>query len=255
MNAIFRDFQQREFVEIGGTQVPVPRRLGYHNQGHLATDPLYGTSSLEERPSWDLSRYTEVTPSAWYGGRDEVTFEDPAYPGGGTRAAGTIVNPREEACPSVPLYDGQPVEVGAAARQTRFRNFGERGTIGQLVARQMEYLQALYELLTVIDRLDPAGMVVSGTIPSGDGTLGWAVNEAPRGTLVHIVRVRNRRVVQFRMAVPTAWNMPVGGMALAGAPWQLAEFIIRGYDPCISCATHMVVVDANHRIVADTVIV
>jgi len=254
MIAIFRDFQRREWVDIGGTQVPVPRTLGYHNQGYLASDALYGASSLDAETSWDLSRYTETRPWAWYSGSSEVTFEDPTYPGGGTSPAGTIEDPRMESYQPVPLYDGQPVEVGAAARLTRFRNFGEKGTIGQMVARQMEYSQALHELIRYVDLLDPAGKVLADTIPSGDGKIGWATNEAPRGTLVHIARVRNRRVEHFRMAVPTAWNMAVAGMALTGAPWQLAELIIRGYDPCLSCATHMVVVDGDRRIVTDRVL-
>lgn len=67
---------------------------------------------------------------------------------------------------------------------------------------------------------------------------GWAANEAPRGTLVHIVRVKERKVRFFKMLVPTSWNMPTAGLALAGSPWQLAEFIVRGYDPCMSCASH-----------------
>jgi coenzyme F420 hydrogenase subunit alpha len=254
MIAIFRDFQRREWVEIGGSQVPVPRALGFHNQGYMATDAQYGTSSLAEEPSWDLSRYTNSRPWAWYGGRDEITFGDPSYPGGGSTPIGTIVDPREESCQDVPLYDGQPVEVGAAARLSRFRNFGEKGTIGQMVARQMVARESLYELINHIDELNPAGKVVADTIPSGDGTLGWAANEAPRGTLVHIVRVRNRNVEHFEMAVPTAWNMVVAGKALTGAPWQLAEVIIRGYDPCLSCATHMMVLDADSRIVADRVL-
>jgi coenzyme F420 hydrogenase subunit alpha len=254
MITLIRNFQRREWIEIGGKQVPVPRTLGYHSQGYLATDPLYGTSSLEEHPSWDPARYIEVSPWAWYGGSDEVTYEDPAYPGGGTSPVGTVVNPRQEMCSPVPLYDGQPVEVGAAARLTRFLTFGERGTIGQLVARQMECVQAVYELRSFIDQLDTAGSVLTGTIPRGDGTSGWAVNEAPRGTLVHIARVRNQRVEHYAMAVPTTWNMPTAGMALAGSPWQLAEFIIRGYDPCLSCATHMIVLDAESRIVADRLI-
>jgi coenzyme F420 hydrogenase subunit alpha len=254
MIALVRDFQRREWVDISGTQVPIPRTLGYHNQGYLATDPLYGTSSLEEHPSWDPARYIEVSPWAWYGGSDEVTFEDPAYPGGGTSPVGTLVNPRQEACSPVPLYDGQPVEVGAAARLTRFLTFSERGTIGQLVARQMECMKTVYELISFIDQLDTDGPVLAGTLPAGDGTPGWAVNEAPRGTLVHVTRVRNRHVVHYTMAVPTTWNMPTAGLALAGSPWQLAEFIIRGYDPCLSCATHMIVLDEEHRIVTDRLI-
>jgi coenzyme F420 hydrogenase subunit alpha len=254
MIALIRDFQQRDWIEIGGKQVPVPKTLGYHNQGSLATDPLYGTSSLEENPSWDLSRYTEVSPVLWYGGTGEVTFEDPSYPGGGTCPAGTEVDPQREMCPAVPLYDGQPVEVGAAARLTRFRHFGEKGTIGQLIARQMECTQAVYELLDCIDQLNTSGAVLADIIPPGDGSLGWATNEAPRGTLVHIATVKDCKVHRFRMAVPTTWNMPTAGMALAGSPWQLAEFIIRGYDPCISCASHILVVNPEGGIVADRIL-
>jgi len=254
MIALIRDFQQRDWVEIGGRQVPVPKTLGYHNQGYLATDPLYGTSSLDEHPSWDPSRYAEVPPGLWYGGADTVTFEDPDYPGGGTSPAGTEVDPRQEMCPAVPLYDGQPVEVGAAARLMRFRQFGEKGTIGQLIARQMECTQAVYELLDCIDAHDPAGAVLSHTISSGNGTTGWATNEAPRGTLVHMARVKDHKVQDYRMAVPTTWNIPTAGRALAGSPWQLAEFIIRGYDPCLSCASHMIVLDPEGRTIADKLI-
>jgi coenzyme F420 hydrogenase subunit alpha len=254
MISLIRDFRQREWVEIGGTQVPVPRMLGCHSQGCLATDPLYGTSSLDDNPSWDLLRYSEVPPSAWYGEPGEVTFEDPSYPGGGTAPVGTVFDPRREMCPAVPLYDGQPVEVGAQARLARFKNFGEKGTVGQLIARQLECTQAACELIDAIDRLDPAGEVVSATIPHGDGTTGWAANEAPRGTLVHIAQVRDRKVRHFRMAVPTTWNMPTAGLGLQGAPWQLAEFIIRGYDPCISCASHLIVVGPDRRVIAEKVL-
>jgi coenzyme F420 hydrogenase subunit alpha len=119
-----------------------------------------------------------------------------------------------------------------------------------MIARQMESRESLYELIGHLDQLDPAGTVVADSIPRGDGKLGWAANEAPRGTLVHIVRVRNRNVEHFEMAVPTAWNMAVAGRALTGAPWQLAEVIIRGYDPCLSCATHMMVLDDDSRVIA-----
>ena len=238
MLALIRDFSRREWVEIGGARVPVPKNLGYHNQGYLATDPLYGTSSLEEHPSFDLARYAEVSPEHWYRGPGEVTYGDPTYPGGGTLPEGTAFDPAREMCPAVPIYDGQPVEVGAAARLRRFSNFDEKGTIGQLVARQMECIPAVTELEDCIDRLNPAGAVRAGTLPPGDGKPGWAANEAPRGTLVHITRVKDRKVRFFKMIVPTSWNMPTAGLALAGSPWQLAEFVIRGYDPCISCASH-----------------
>ena len=31
---------------------------------------------------------------------------------------------------------------------------------------------------------------------------------------------------------------------------ELAEVIVRAYDPCVSCATHMIVLDENNKLVA-----
>ncbi len=44
-----------------------------------------------------------------------------------------------EACTGIPMYDGQPVEVGPRARLVTYKNYDEKGTSGQNVARQMEY--------------------------------------------------------------------------------------------------------------------
>jgi coenzyme F420 hydrogenase subunit alpha len=71
---------------------------------------------------------------------------------------------------------------------------------------------------------------------------------------VHLTRVKDGRVQWYEMLVPTTWNFPTCSRALTGAPWQLAELVVRGYDPCVSCATHMIVVDDDNRIVAQKLI-
>ena len=65
---------------------------------------------------------------------------------------------------------------------------------------------------------------------------------------------RTGRSRYFSMLVPTTWNFATCSEALTGAPWQLAEVIMRGYDPCVSCATHMIVVDENNKVVAQKLI-
>jgi len=254
MIALLRNFQDRDWSGFGETQVPIPKKLGYHNQGYMATDPIYGTTSLADHPSWDPDRHREVRPPGYYMGECKVTFEDPTYPIGGTSSMGTEANPQRETCTGIPLYDGQPVEVGPLARMKVFHHFDERGTIGQAVARQLEYTNDLDLIITGLDELDTGGKVMADMVPGGDGSPGWAVNEAPRGSNVHFVRVKNKKVQWFSMLVPTTWNFPVAGMALAGSPWQLAEFIIRGFDPCVSCASHMIVIDEKQRIVAQKLI-
>ncbi len=109
-------------------------------------------------------------------------------------------------------------------------------------------------MIKALDEYNPNGKVLADNIPQGDGSLGWAANEAPRGCDVHLAKVKDGRVLYYEMLVPTTWNFPTCSRALTGAPWQLAEMIVRGYDPCVSCATHMIVVDEDKRIVAQKLI-
>ncbi len=254
MIAVLRNFQKRDWTEVGGTKVPIPKTLGYHDQGYMAVDPVYGSSSLEENPRWFPERWKEVRPWDWYMGELEVSLADPKYPVGGTSPVGTKANPQMEACTGVPLYDGQPVEVGPRARLATFKGFDEKGTIGQQVARQMEFTDSVYQILDALDGLDTFGKVMADYVPCGDGSVGWAANEAPRGTDVHLAQVKDQKVQWYSMLVPTTWNFPTCSRALAGAPWQLAEVVMRGYDPCVSCATHMIVIDEDKRIVAQKLI-
>jgi len=254
MLEVIRNMQNRGFTDVAGKEIPIPRTLGYHNQGVMATAPMYGSSSLDERPMWDPTRWKETRPWDWYMGEVTIDLEDPSYPIGGTTKAGTKANPRMEACNTVPTYDGQPVEVGPRARLSTFKNFTEKGTFAQHIARQMEYPDCFYTILKCLDNLDTSGKVLADHIPQGDGSMGWAANEAPRGTDVHLTRVKDGRVLYYEMLVPTTWNLPTCSRSLTGAPWQIAEMVIRAYDPCVSCATHMIVTDEKDRMVAQKLI-
>ncbi|NLA38344.1 MAG: coenzyme F420 hydrogenase subunit alpha [Methanomicrobiales archaeon] len=254
MISVFKDFQTRGTTMVGGVEVPIPDDLGYHNQGYMATAPVYGSSSLDENPTWFPERFTEVRPWDWYMGEMEVTEADPNYPIGGTTPVGTKTWPQMEACTGVPLYDGQPVEVGPRARLVQFRNYDGRGAMGLQIARQMEFPETMYGIIDAVDALNTSGPVLADDIPQGDGSLGWAANEAPRGTDVHLTRVKDGRVQYFSLLVPTTWNFPTCSRALTGAPWRIAEVIVRAYDPCVSCATHMLVIDEDKRLVAQKLI-
>ncbi|AKB45379.1 coenzyme F420 hydrogenase subunit alpha [Methanosarcina vacuolata] len=247
---VIRNMQNREFVEVAGKQIPLPKTLGYHNQGVMATSSMYGSSSLDENPTWDFTRWKETRPWDWYMGEVTIDLEDPSYPVGGTTKVGTKANPQMEACTGVPTYDGQPVEVGPRARLSTFKNFDEKGTFAQHIARQMEYPDCCYTILKCLDNLNTSGKVLADHIPQGDGSMGWAANEAPRGTNIHLARVKDGKVLWYDMLVPTTWNFPTCSRALTGAPWQIAEMVVRAYDPCVSCATHMIVVNEEEKIVA-----
>lgn len=89
--------------------------------------------------------------------------------------------------------------------------------------------------------------------------MGYSLNEAPRGALAHYAHVRNQKVFNYQMVVPTTWNAsprdpmgqksafeasvigtPVGSMDPKGG--EMALNIIRtlhSFDPCMSCSVHL----------------
>ncbi len=136
----------------------------------------------------------------------------------------------------------------------QLQGFDEKGTQGQNIAREMEYTDSLYAMMNALDEYDPIRPCPCGRDPQGDGSMGWSANEAPRGTDVHLARVKDNKVLWFSMLVPTTWNFATCSAALTGAPWQLAEIVVRGYDPCVSCATHMIVIDEDNKLVAQKLI-
>lgn len=256
MIAIFKNFQNRDTVTVGKTEVPNPKTLGFHDQGYMAVDPMFCSSNLDECPTWNPQQWTDVSPYNWYMNEElEISDSDPNYPIGGSTPVGGKAFPAMEACTAVPLYNGNAVEVGPRARAVKYGNFNQKGAMGLQIARQLEYPGTIYTMLDALDALNCNGAVLADEIPQGTGkVLGWNANEAPRGTDVHLAKVKDGRVTEYTLLVPTTWNFPTVSRALVGAPWQLAEVIMRAYDPCVSCATHMLVIDENKRIVADKLI-
>jgi coenzyme F420 hydrogenase subunit alpha len=88
----------------------------------------------------------------------------------------------------------------------------------------------------------------------GDGKLGIGINEAARGSNVHMTRVKEGRIRYYNCLVPTTWNYPTISKALEGNHYKYAEPIVRAYDPCNSCATHMIVLDPEKVVIQDKMI-
>ena len=255
MVSLFKEWDDRPMSSVNaGKEVEKTEKFGFHDQGYMASAPMYASTNLDEDPHWDPNRWTDVRPWDWYMGEQEITLDDPDYPIGGTTKAGAKAWPQMEACTAVPLYDGQPIEAGPRARLAEFRGFDRKGAMGIQIARQMELPDCLYGIMEAMDALNTTGSVLADEIPQGDGSLGWCANEAPRGCDVHLVRVKDGKVIWYSLLVPTTWNFPTCSRALTGAPWQLAEVIVRAYDPCVSCATHMMVVDEDKKVVAQKLI-
>ncbi|MCL2686933.1 MAG: coenzyme F420 hydrogenase subunit alpha [Methanobrevibacter sp.] len=197
-----------------------PEGLGVHSQPILASDKIYG-----DRTQFDLDRFTEIMPESWY--------EDPEL---GKRA-----------CSTIPLYDGLNVEVGPRARAAKFGGFSEKGVLAQHLARAMEMKTYLFRAIDILDELNTQAKVMADFNPVGTGKLGIGAIEGPRGLDVHMATVADGKTKFYSALVPTTWNIPTMGPATEGFHHEWGPHVIRAYDPCLSCATHVMVVDDEDK--------
>jgi coenzyme F420-reducing hydrogenase alpha subunit len=93
--------------------------------------------------------------------------------------------------------------------------------------------------------------------PQGEGGFGRCFVEAPRGTLIYECEVEKDIVKNIKIITPTEINLPfikmfsrkiiektlAKGLALQEAIENL-KTAIRMFDPCVSCTTHVTVIDS-----------
>ncbi|NTU58845.1 MAG: nickel-dependent hydrogenase large subunit [Chlorobiaceae bacterium] len=83
---------------------------------------------------------------------------------------------------------------------------------------------------------------------------GFGYTEAPRGALGHWIRIKNEKIDEYQIVVPSTWNAsPRDGKGNSGAyesalkgtpmadPAKPLEIIrtIHSFDPCLACASHV----------------
>ena len=197
----------------------LPADLGVVNQPLLATDATYGTNEF------DMDAFSECLPEAWY--------DDPEI---GTKA-----------CSVIPLINGTNVETGPRARMEKYQGFKDKGVNAQHVARADEMLKNYDACMAALDELDTAASARADYDPRGTGELGFGIIEGPRGTNAHMAQVKDGKTQFYSAIVPTTWNIPTMGPATEGFHHEFGPHVIRAYDPCLSCATHVMVVDDEDK--------
>lgn len=208
--------EQQAFMEQAFDGADVPQRLGVHNLPIMATDLIYGRSDVFLKEYYP--GYSERLPVNYYG--EEI-------------GAG--------ACTVIPMLNKGIVEVGPVARLEKYRGYNERGTMGLNRARLIEISIRRDRAEEILRTLDTTAKTITSPTSPGSGDLGVGVNEAPRGTNIHMARIKDGRITEYKAMPATMWNIPVIGKAVEGFHHKWAMWVMRSYDPCISCATHMIV--------------
>ncbi len=196
-------------------------------------------------------RFLPLDPTAI---TEEVGFSwfDDADSGKGIGQARNIPNldkPRAYSFVKAPLYQGRPMEVGPLARMwinntplspvgvellrdlygvtaRNFRDLGEAfafSVLGRHIARAEETRHMLDHVEGWLRQAEPGEQTFNTPeIPSDCEA--WAFTEAPRGALMHFIRVRDGRIADYQIISATLWNAAPRNDA--GVPGALEQALV-----------------------------
>ncbi len=227
--------QMKNYIELKD----FPEDLGKHAQPVLATSNTYGS-----RQNISLQSIDEIMPNSWYA--DKYTAQEDEEFAEETAKTARLIG--KKACSQIPLYDNKPVETGPRARANKYRKFKDTGVKAQHLARAQEMINSAERILELVDKIDPSAQTMAKFSLEGTDHLGIGVIEGPRGTNLHTAKISPEGYISdYNCIVPTTWNIPTMGIATEGNHYKYAPDVIRAYDPCLSCATHMIVMDDESK--------
>lgn len=191
---------------------------------------------------------TESVKYSWYeDGAGKLTpangTTQPKYPK--TSAYSWLKAPR--------LFD-KPYEAGPLARMWVNGDYQNGiSVMDRHVARAKEAAKIAAAMSTWLDKLVPGQPVFDSSFQQYSG-FGVGLSEAPRGALGHWIEITQGKISRYQVITPTCWNASprdeqnVAGpmeQALIGTPISNPDQpvealrVIHSYDPCMSCAVHI----------------
>jgi len=173
-----------------------------------------------------------------------------------------------------PRYDGKPAEVGPLARMVCRYVDGDPvvkegvdgvlaavgGTTENLFSVMGRHAARALEAKLLTDgmgqwatELEP-GAPVCAEFSVPQEAEGVGLCEGPRGALGHWIRIKDRRIDNYQLVVPTTWN--AGPADADGTPGPMEQAIVgtkvrdaqnpfeivrivRSFDPCLACSVHV----------------
>ncbi len=147
-------------------------------------------------------------------------------------------------------YDRLPPEISQIIKECAI-NIPIKNIQMGIIARSIEISYAIHEALRIIKSYEEPEMPCKDfSLQAGKAT--W-ITEAPRGMLIHHYELDEKGIVQKCVIIPpTTQNLfhiekTIYQFVQANLDSPVdylkreCEKIIRSYDPCISCATHVVI--------------
>ncbi|WP_102400082.1 nickel-dependent hydrogenase large subunit [Haloimpatiens massiliensis] len=153
-----------------------------------------------------------------------------------------------------PRYKGHAVQVGPLARMYISGEY-RRGisTMDRIVARALEAKKIANIMMQLLERIVPKDSTNKAfSLPKN--AVGYGFIDTTRGSLAHYVNIQQGEIKNYTIITPSTWNLsPKDSNGISGAleqsligtqvdnpknPTEIGR-IVRSFDPCVSCATHV----------------
>lgn len=154
-----------------------------------------------------------------------------------------------------PRYNGNPMEVGPLARLIISGDYtAGHSCMDRYIARVMETDILLRLMKKIADRVE---ILPNNQQPyvMPEEAYGIGLTDTTRGALGHWMQIKNQVIKHYNIITPSVWNLsPRDALGVPGVvenaligtelnnikePVEIGR-IVRSYDPCVSCATHLV---------------
>lgn len=196
-----------------------------------------------------ITKITENIYTSWYQGE---TLQNHMYL---EKTEPNMENKQGYSFVKAPRYEGYAMEVGPLARMILSNNYENQiSMMDRTIARVLEakkVIETIEDLLekTTYDDVNQAAYEISHS------ALGVGITDTTRGALGHWLSIENKKINNYNIITPSVWNCsPTDSQGVKGViekaligteiqnlskPVEIGR-IVRSFDPCISCATHVI---------------
>jgi [NiFe] hydrogenase large subunit len=179
-----------------------------------------------------------------------------------------------------PRYKGEPMEVGPLARVLVAYGKGHAATkkevdgllkalaippdalfstLGRVAARALE-TKIIGEAMEgwlgqLIENIKKGDLKIYQDYQMPDAAMGAGLNDVPRGALGHWIEIKDQKIGNFQLVVPSTWNL--GPRCAQNKPGPIEEALmntpvadpkrpveilrtVHAFDPCIACGVHVI---------------
>lgn len=195
----------------------------------------------------DTNAITEQVTYSWYA--DSTNNLNPAS--GDTQAQYPKTNAYSWL--KAPRYSGAAYETGPLARMWVNGDYTTGiSVLDRHRARAREALKVAQAMQGWLSQISGTTVYQQPTIPASAQAMG--LTEAPRGALGHWVQYTNGSISRYQIITPTCWNVSPRDSSGARGPLEQGLIgtpvkdlnqpvevmrVIHSYDPCLSCAVHV----------------